>query len=222
MRGLLVGLFLLSSCSPVPVPTDAGADPVDSGSPDVDGGEDGGEEPDAGGCVPYTCAGLGNRNCGNISDGCGGLAGGPQGCGTCTAPETCGGGGDYNVCGSPGSDGGGGGSGSDVSVTMRFRHPLPGISACPGVTPSSGYEPAICSQVETLALSRFQTLRNSYASCAISQTGTDTWTIDCTNNCASHPMQCINNTTQMSEMRILWSCSSPAYTSTSTACSWSP
>jgi outer membrane protein assembly factor BamB len=51
--------------------------------------------PDSGGpCVPKTCIGLG-RNCGTVWDGCGGLID----CGTCTAPDSCGGGGEPNVCG---------------------------------------------------------------------------------------------------------------------------
>src|SRR5262249_25371864 len=46
-------------------------------------------------CTPTTCAAAG-KNCGSISDGCGGTLN----CGSCTAPETCGGGGVANVCGS--------------------------------------------------------------------------------------------------------------------------
>jgi hypothetical protein len=45
-------------------------------------------------CTPKTCEGLG-LNCGQVADGCGGLLT----CGTCTAPDTCGGGGTPNVCG---------------------------------------------------------------------------------------------------------------------------
>jgi len=45
-------------------------------------------------CVPTSCAALG-KNCGSIADGCGGTLT----CGTCTAPQTCGGGGVANVCG---------------------------------------------------------------------------------------------------------------------------
>jgi hypothetical protein len=49
-----------------------------------------------GGCTPTTCAAQG-KNCGNISDGCGSTLS----CGSCTAPNTCGGGGTANVCGCP-------------------------------------------------------------------------------------------------------------------------
>ncbi|TMA78737.1 MAG: hypothetical protein E6J77_20785 [Deltaproteobacteria bacterium] len=45
-------------------------------------------------CTPTTCAAQG-KNCGTILDGCGGTLT----CGTCTAPQTCGGGGIANVCG---------------------------------------------------------------------------------------------------------------------------
>jgi hypothetical protein len=45
-------------------------------------------------CVPRTCAQAG-ANCGPVADGCGGIL--P--CGTCVAPQTCGGGGTVNLCG---------------------------------------------------------------------------------------------------------------------------
>ncbi len=46
------------------------------------------------GCVPRTCAQAG-ANCGPIGDGCGNIVE----CGACTAPDTCGGAGQANVCG---------------------------------------------------------------------------------------------------------------------------
>lgn len=45
-------------------------------------------------CTPTTCAAQG-KNCGTISNGCGGTLS----CGSCAAPQTCGGGGVPNVCG---------------------------------------------------------------------------------------------------------------------------
>lgn len=48
----------------------------------------------AGTCVPTTCAATG-KNCGSVSNGCGGTLS----CGTCSASSTCGGGGVANVCG---------------------------------------------------------------------------------------------------------------------------
>lgn len=48
-------------------------------------------------CVPTTCASEG-KNCGYLSDGCGGTLV----CGACGGPETCGGGGVANVCGGAG------------------------------------------------------------------------------------------------------------------------
>jgi hypothetical protein len=50
--------------------------------------------PDAGSCTPRTCAQLG-YDCGVNGDGCGGTID----CGTCTAPQICGGGGQPSVCG---------------------------------------------------------------------------------------------------------------------------
>jgi hypothetical protein len=55
--------------------------------------------PDGGSCMPKTCAQQ-NFNCGPAGDGCGNLLQ----CGTCTAPQTCGGGGVSGQCGYP--DGG--------------------------------------------------------------------------------------------------------------------
>jgi hypothetical protein len=48
----------------------------------------------ASGCTPTSCAAQG-KNCGSISDGCGGTLT----CGSCSSPQTCGGGGVVNVCG---------------------------------------------------------------------------------------------------------------------------
>jgi hypothetical protein len=45
-------------------------------------------------CVPRTCAEAG-ANCGQVADGCGGVLA----CGSCIAPQTCGGGGTANICG---------------------------------------------------------------------------------------------------------------------------
>src|SRR5581483_4569822 len=52
----------------------------------------------SGSCTPTTCAAQG-KNCGSISDGCGGNLS----CGSCTSPQTCGGGGTANVCGGGGT-----------------------------------------------------------------------------------------------------------------------
>jgi hypothetical protein len=48
------------------------------------------------GCTPRTCQELG-FSCGPAGDGCGNLIAG--GCGTCSPPETCGGGGVAGQCG---------------------------------------------------------------------------------------------------------------------------
>ncbi|MEY2934040.1 MAG: hypothetical protein RL033_4789, partial [Pseudomonadota bacterium] len=54
-----------------------------------------GDEPEAPTCDPLLVC-PSNVDCGTIADGCGGLLQ----CGTCTAPDTCGGGGTPNQCGS--------------------------------------------------------------------------------------------------------------------------
>jgi hypothetical protein len=51
--------------------------------------------PEGGACVPLTCADQG-ITCGPAGDGCGGLI---ASCGTCNAPQTCGGGGAAGQCG---------------------------------------------------------------------------------------------------------------------------
>jgi hypothetical protein len=50
--------------------------------------------PDPDPCMPMTCGEQG-ATCGALADGCGGVLT----CGTCVAPQTCGGGGTANVCG---------------------------------------------------------------------------------------------------------------------------
>jgi hypothetical protein len=60
------------------------------GTPDVCG-------QGSGSCTPRTVADCGSTNCGPISDGCGDTVN----CGTCTDPETCGGGGTPGQCGAP-------------------------------------------------------------------------------------------------------------------------
>ncbi len=57
--------------------------------------------PDAGGCVPLTCAAFPSSTCGPQADGCGGVT---AFCNPCASPATCGGGGVAGQCGYP--DGG--------------------------------------------------------------------------------------------------------------------
>jgi RHS repeat-associated protein len=80
-----VGGVVVDSCVPG---TPGSTDGCGGGDEDCDGYVD----EDC--CVPTTCAGQ-QANCGSVSDGCGGTLD----CGTCSAPETCGGGGASNVCG---------------------------------------------------------------------------------------------------------------------------
>ena len=94
---ILPGLFLLigvvagygsSGCSGGTV----GGDEVDAG--DTADLTDPNADMTGGGCGQVTCASL-NANCGLIGDGCGGTLD----CGTCTTPQTCGGGGTFFQCG---------------------------------------------------------------------------------------------------------------------------
>jgi hypothetical protein len=64
------------------------------GGYDVCGGNNGLNTDGSVPCTPTTCATLG-FNCGVTGDGCGGTLN----CGTCTNPQTCGGGGKFSVCG---------------------------------------------------------------------------------------------------------------------------
>src|SRR5437868_11066115 len=75
----------------------------DSGSSFFDGTLNDAELGQQNPCVPRTCADWG-YNCGPAGDGCGGLI---SSCGSCTAPDFCGGGG-RSVCGThpPSADGG--------------------------------------------------------------------------------------------------------------------
>ena len=86
-------------------PPDAGTGTVDAGAP---------------ACVPTTCSALG-ATCGAISDGCSGTLS----CGQCPSPETCGGGGVANACGSatppPPPDAGGSSSGGNLFTTLPYR-----------------------------------------------------------------------------------------------------
>jgi hypothetical protein len=84
-------------------------------------------------CVPKTCAELG-YNCGPAGNGCGGSLS----CGTCTAPETCGGGGTASVCGSPAGKGdasmgdtGSSGATFDYYISTTGSDSNPGTVASP-------------------------------------------------------------------------------------------
>ena len=81
-------------------------------------------------CTPTTCAAQG-KNCGTILDGCGGTLT----CGTCTAPQICGGGGVANVCGPTLTVTATGRAGETVSSTPT------GLSVAVGTTRSAPFAP---------------------------------------------------------------------------------
>ena len=81
-------------------------------------------------CTPTTCAAQG-KNCGTILDGCGGTLT----CGTCTAPQICGGGGTANVCGPTLTLTATGRAGETVSSTPA------GLSVAVGTTRSAPFAP---------------------------------------------------------------------------------
>ncbi len=78
------GLIACGSCT-APETCGGGGVPSECGTPKL---------PDGGTCVPKKCEDMG-FDCGPAADGCGGLVD----CGTCTAPDTCGGGGQPSTCG---------------------------------------------------------------------------------------------------------------------------
>jgi hypothetical protein len=86
------------------------------------------------GCGLVTCASL-NATCGPIGDGCGGVVD----CGSCTAPDTCGGGGTVFTCG-----GGSGSGGTCTPRTCAAAGAQCGVvsDGCNGLTPSCGTCPA--------------------------------------------------------------------------------
>lgn len=105
LRSAVLVLGVLAGCQcPNPVVVDDGGTDGGTlgggaggggGDGGTGGGTGGGFAPGDGGCtVNITCASAG-KNCGPISNGCGELIN----CGTCTLPETCGGGGTPSVCG---------------------------------------------------------------------------------------------------------------------------
>ena len=103
VAGCVVGVGLLAASCGGTAPPLEGTATDDASAPGEQGGEGsfGGDSPDGGGggdggcSSAITCAQAG-ANCGPMADGCQGIID----CGTCTPPETCGGGGASNVCGS--------------------------------------------------------------------------------------------------------------------------
>ncbi len=86
-------------------------------------------------CTPKTCAQVG-ANCGSVSDGCGGTLS----CGTCTAPQTCGGNNVPNVCGAPVA--------SCTGLCTRQVQCSPGVTSISGIVyaptdPASSYGPQV-------------------------------------------------------------------------------
>ncbi len=99
-------------------------------------------------CIPLTCAqiagGDGGATCGQQGDGCGNVIQ----CGTCTLPETCGGGGAFNACGAAVQPADAGPPPSCTLLTCTTANANCGQVAdgCGGLTPDCGgcIAPAIC------------------------------------------------------------------------------
>jgi hypothetical protein len=81
-------------------------------------------------CTKLTCANYPTGTCGAQSDGCGGLT---TDCGTCTPPQTCGGGGVANQCGAPDA-----GSCMPKTCTQQNIACGPAGDGCGGVIASCG------------------------------------------------------------------------------------
>ncbi len=101
-------------------------------------------------CRPTTCAAL-QKNCGQVSDGCGGTLA----CGTCAGAETCGGTGLANVCG-PGtcmpatcmSAGADCGTLSDGCAAQLNCGGCPSGSFCNGANECGGCMPTTCAALQ--------------------------------------------------------------------------
>ncbi len=90
-------------------------------------------------CTPLTCANYPTGTCGAQSNGCGGLT---ADCGTCMAPQTCGGGGTPNMCGAPDA-------GVCTPLSCQDQNIVcgPAGNGCGGLIPSCGTCPSgsVCS-----------------------------------------------------------------------------
>lgn len=179
-------------------------------------------------CSPATCTGccLGGFCYGGTSPAQCGRAGGL--CSACSDTERCstgqcvrlgsgggsGGGGGGSGGGVGGGSGGGGGSTSPtVYVTMRFRKvTVSGFNVCP---PNVTY--TTCSDTEAMPKAKFDSLRPTYADCTITQTASDAYTINCTNNCTSTTQTCPSNGSRYESPY----CEDPTDTN-KVDCSWSP
>ena len=92
-QNLLIVLMLAGTVACSSSDSDTAGGTPDGGQ-GLDAAEDGQVDSDASTCKPRTCLQIGAA-CGEIDDGCGGTVD----CGSCTEPETCGGGGVEHQCG---------------------------------------------------------------------------------------------------------------------------
>lgn len=154
-------------------------------------------------CVPTKSCSSAGWICGALYTGCGSVN-----CGSCVAPLTC-------MAGIGKCD-------QSIAVTFRYQYARYGSSgACPGLSTTSTWTPPVCSIIQTMLSTRFQGLRLNYPSCSTSQTGSDTWTIDCTGGCSSQQTKCLNEATQQYDDRIIWQCPTRQYTNAD-SCYWAP
>ncbi len=126
-RLMTAATILLAACSEDSQPGVIGIDATVDRGPDIITAYDTGSEDARRGCGLVTCESAG-ATCGPVGDGCGGIIN----CGTCAAPQTCGGGGMPSRCG---------GTSGCTRAPARWRAPT--AAPCPtGAAGSSSAAPA--------------------------------------------------------------------------------
>ncbi len=188
----LLVLVLAVGCGPEVV-----APVIDAGTLGAGGGGAGGGPGVGGGAggggIPACILDDCGARCGSVQDGCGGT----MQCGACPLPAV-------------------------VAVTFRYQYTgMAYQTECPGIVPTSTWAPPTCSKAVSMLLTKFQQLRLEYPSCDTTQTGSDSWTIDCTGQCTPYQTRCAVQGYPTPQDRTVWQCDKPKYASSS-GCYWLP